>query len=80
MARKSLFRKNINPQCVYCARSNKLNDRYAACKFFGVVTLTHKCRLFKYDPLKRIPPKPAVIRGTFTDQDFLINDAEESKV
>lgn len=77
MARKFLFRKNINPQCVYCARSNKLNDHHAACKFFGVVALNYKCRLFKYDPLKRIPPKPAVIRGNFKDEDFFFDDSEK---
>ena len=32
---------------------------------------------FRYDPLRRIPPKPAAIRGHFTDADFSLGDPHE---
>ncbi|WP_370814035.1 hypothetical protein [Butyricicoccus pullicaecorum] len=37
----------------------------------------HACRAFRYDPLRRIPPKPAVIRGRFSDEDFTLEEPEE---
>lgn len=79
MAKKTLFRKNIEPRCAYCTRSSKLDDRFCACRFFGVVALGYHCHFFKYDPLKRIPPKPAVLRGTFCDLDFLLDEPEETE-
>lgn len=78
MARYTLFRKNIEPRCAYCARANTIDDYTATCRRKGIVSLSDHCRLFKYDPLRRIPPRPAVLRGTFTDADFMleVNDEE----
>ncbi len=70
MARYTLFRRDIEPRCAYCARSHPLDDRTATCKRRGIVSLGDHCRAFKYDALRRIPPKPAVLRGTFTEDDF----------
>ena len=72
-----LFRKNIEPCCAHCAHAVPLDDISAACRKKGVVPLTNACRAFRYDPLRRVPPKPAVIRGSFTDEDFLLEEEPE---
>jgi hypothetical protein len=54
-----LFRKNIDPRCAYCQRGTQINEREVACAKQGVVPVEHHCRSFKYDPLKRVPPRPA---------------------
>lgn len=77
MARYSLFRKNIEPRCAYCARANPLDGEHATCKRRGVVALGDHCRAFKYDPLRRVPPKPAVLRGSFTGADFELEGRDE---
>ena len=48
-----------------------------ACRRRGVVDGTDHCRAFSYDPLRRIPPKPAVIRGHFSDEDFTLEEPKE---
>ena len=54
-----LFRKNIDPRCAYCRRGQQINDREVACVKRGIVPVEHQCRAFQYDPLKRVPPRPA---------------------
>lgn len=72
-----LFRKDIEPRCLYCARAVPLDDEHVACRKRGVMPKEHACRAFRYDPLRRVPPKPAVIRGRFSDKDFTLEDPEE---
>lgn len=43
-------------ECVLCVKT-------------GIRQLDSSCRSFKYDPLKRVPRKPAGI-GSFTEEDF----------
>ena len=50
-----------------------------ACRKRGVVNGTDHCRSFRYDPLRRTPPKPAVLRGHFTDADFSLGDTDEEQ-
>lgn len=69
-----LFRKQIEPRCAYCAHAVSLDERSAACRKKGVVPLEHACRAFRYDPLRRVPPKPAVLRGHYSDEDFLLEE------
>ena len=52
-----LFRKKIERFCAYCAFSGKVNDNQVICQKCGIVPASHHCRRFRYDPLKRIPPK-----------------------
>jgi hypothetical protein len=68
-----LFRKNIEPMCAYCSYGKKLDETELSCKFRGVTRASDSCRRFKYEPLKRVPPKPArlVMRG-LKDDDFNI--------
>lgn len=75
--RSILFRKNIEPRCAYCARANPLNEQSATCKRRGIVSLGDSCRLFKYDPLRRVPPKPAILRGAFSTSDFLLGEPDD---
>ncbi len=53
-----LFRKKIEKSCSYCRHSAKLDEESALCVKRGVVSMCGKCRKFRYDPCKRIPPKP----------------------
>lgn len=56
-----LFRKNIDPRCAYCQRGQQINDREVACVKHGIMAVEDHYRSFKYDPLKRVPPRPAVL-------------------
>ncbi len=56
-----LFRKDIDPCCAYCQRGAQINEREVACVKRGVVPVEHHCRSFRYDPLKRVPPRPAAL-------------------
>lgn len=59
-----LFRKNIPHSCQYCACGTLLDDHLVLCTRKGVVSVDGKCRKFKYDPCKRIPPKPKAMDFT----------------
>ena len=54
-----LFRKEIEPRCAYCQYSNVLNESQLTCLKRGIVSPSGSCRKFSYDPLKRVPPRPA---------------------
>ena len=54
----SIFEKNIEPRCGYCRRGAPLEDNKVICPKKGVVSAAGACRGFRYDPLKRVPPKP----------------------
>lgn len=53
------FRKDIEPRCAYCAHGSAVNEREVACSRRGVVDGNDHCRHFRYDPLRRVPPRPA---------------------
>ena len=67
MRLKKLLRKDIEPRCTYCAhgtfrwRTASASPAAAAAWW----TARSHCRSFRYDPLRRIPPKPAALRGHF---------------
>ncbi len=68
-----LFRKDIDPRCAYCKRGQQINEREVACLKRGVVPVEHSCRSFRYDPLKRVPPRPATLdTGKLREEDFSI--------
>ena len=54
-----LFQKDIEPRCCYCQRGTKLDEEQVLCVKKGVVSPGGSCRSFRYDPLKRVPPRPA---------------------
>lgn len=54
-----LFRKNMEKRCAYCTCGTMINEREVACPRRGVLDAADSCRRFSYDPLKRVPPRPA---------------------
>lgn len=68
-----LFARKIEPRCAYCRRGTVLNEEQVACPKKGVVSMGGHCRAFRYDPLKRVPPKPAVLElSKLKDEDFVL--------
>lgn len=66
-----LFRKKMTCSCLYCARGTQMDDGSILCIKRGVVTEREKCRKFKYDPCKRIPPRAKAPDFTkYEDMDF----------
>ena len=66
-----LFRKNIDPRCAYCQRGQMINEREVACVKKGIVQMEDHCRAFKYDPLTRVPPRPAALNTSkLSEADF----------
>ena len=56
-----LFRKKIDPRCAYCEKGAQINGEEVACVKRGIVSPDYHCASFRYDPLKRVPPRPAVL-------------------
>lgn len=54
-----LFQKKIDPRCGYCKKGTALADDLVICQKRGIVSAAGSCGSFRYDPMKRIPPKPA---------------------
>ena len=67
-----LFKKDIEPRCAYCACGAPLEDGASIlCKKRGVVTPGEHCCAFRYDPLKRVPPRPVTLdTSRLKDEDF----------
>ena len=66
-----LFRKNMDPSCAYCTHGQQVNEREVACVKRGIVPIEHHCRAFRYDPLKRVPPRPVKLAtDTLKKEDF----------
>ena len=72
--RRKLYGNNITPSCEYCARARRAADgRVMLCSKKGIVPLYHRCRRFRYDPLKRVPPKPRKADfSALKDEDFTL--------
>ncbi len=67
----NLFQKSIEPRCAYCARGRQLNPEQIVCPKKGVMAAGSHCRAFRYDPLKRVPPRPAKLAGVgLSDEEF----------
>ena len=54
-----LFRKDIEKHCAYCKSGSVINEGQVICS-----------RHFCYDPLKRVPPRPATLNDKYTSEDF----------
>ena len=66
-----LFQTSIEPRCAYCARGKALDQDQVLCPKKGVMSAGSHCRSFRYDPLKRVPPRPAQLAGVgLSDDDF----------
>lgn len=75
-----LFRGNIEPRCAYCARGGPLDENTVTCRKRGIMPAGEHCRAFRYDPLRRVPPRPAVLRTAFTDADFALEEQDTNEV
>lgn len=73
-----IFRKNIEPRCFYCLKSILVDEQSMICKKRGIMPYNGNCKSFKYDPLKRIPPKPAILRTNFDASDFYLEENNET--
>lgn len=66
-----LFRKDIEPCCAYCQKGSVISEREVACVKKGIMPAEGHCRRFRYDPLKRVPPRPAALRtDNLKEEDF----------
>ena len=66
-----LFKKDIEPRCAYCKRGAVLDEERVMCMKKGVVSAADSCSRFKYDPLKRVPPRPAALNTSkLSEADF----------
>ena len=66
-----LFRKNIDPRCAYCQRGQQISETDVMCVKHGIVPVERHCRGFHYDPLKRVPPRPASLdTAKLKEEDF----------
>ena len=66
-----LFRKKMPRSCNYCVHGTKLNEDQVLCMKKGVVSADGKCRKFRYDPCKRIPPRPKMPDfSQYTEENF----------
>lgn len=74
--RNCLYNSSIEPHCAYCAHCKPDNEYQGVCEFRGIVAMAGSCRRFTYNALRRKPPKPARIRGRFTDADFFFEENE----
>ena len=64
-----LFRKRIPRSCQYWMYSAGLDKERLLCTKRGIVSIDHQCRKFRYDPFKRVPPKPRALDFSKYDKD-----------
>ena len=69
-----LFRKDIEPSCLYCKFSRQISETELAWEKKGFVEPNGSCRRFRYDPLKRTPPRQAVLdTSRLSEEDFSLS-------
>ncbi len=74
LGRIKIFKDDIPPRCAYCAKGAPLDGGRILCARKGVVDPGSSCGGFRYDPLKRVPPKPAVLNTSkLKDEDFRLD-------
>lgn len=54
-----MFEKKIEPRCAYCKKAVALEEDLMLCIKKGIVLSGGHCSAFRYDPLKRVPVRPA---------------------
>ena len=68
-----LFTKKIDPKCDYCQRGKAIEPGIILCKKRGVTQPGNACPSFRYDPLKRVPPRPRLPDlSRLKDEDFIL--------
>lgn len=64
-----LFRKTIERSCAYCVHGTRLEDDRILCTRKGLCQSDGGCFRFRYDPIKRIPPKPKALDFSKYDEE-----------
>ena len=64
-----LFRKKMDRSCHYCRFGTKMDEDMMLCAKKGIVPPCDNCRKFRYDPFKRVPPKPKALDFSKYDED-----------
>lgn len=64
-----LFRKKMERSCHHCRYGTKMDEDMMLCAKKGIVPHCGDCRKFRYDPFKRVPPKPKAMDFTKYDED-----------
>jgi len=63
----------MEPHCAYCAHGAQLDGESILCRKRGIVAPGDSCRAFRYDPLKRVPPRPVALDlSRLRDEDFAL--------
>lgn len=66
-----LFRKKIAKSCYYCLHGAPLEGESILCCKKGLRSQDKPCRKFRYDPCKRVPPRPkAMDFSQYDNRDF----------
>ena len=66
-----LFRKKMERSCKYCRFGTQMNEEMMLCAKKGIVQPCDDCRKFRYDPFKRVPPKPKALDfSKYEEDDF----------
>ena len=56
--------------CALCQYARDFRGDEMLCMKKGPVSFDFHCRHFCYDPLKRVPPRPATLNDKYTSEDF----------
>lgn len=68
-----LFRSTISKSCSYCLYSSPSEEDRLHCTRCGAVQPDGKCFRFRYDPCKRVPPRPKAIDfDKYEDEDYTL--------
>ncbi len=62
-----VFRKHMEPHCAYCRHGYPTDPGQVVCRKKGIMPETGQCRSFRYDPLRRTPPRPLSVDFTKYD-------------
>ena len=66
-----LFRKDIEPRCAYCKFAKNAEPGTVICRKKGIRPESEACRRFRYDPLRRVPPRPTLPDfSKYDDRDY----------
>lgn len=66
-----IFRKDIEPRCAYCRYASPAEPETVICRKKGICLESDKCRKFRYNPLRRVPPRPKLADfSRYDERDF----------
>ena len=61
----------MDRSCLYCRYGTQMNEDMMLCAKKGIVQPCDDCRKFRYDPFKRVPPKPKALDfSKYEEDDF----------